>query len=95
MVAGVQSGDILHRINGEEITTMREYSIRLQSMKPGQQAELTVYRKNPSGGICGRRIRCTDKTKIERQKKKCVLLMNYTKATESAEFICVNRNSQR
>ena len=49
MVAGVQSGDILHRINGEEITTMREYSIRLQSMKPGQQAELTVYRKNPSG----------------------------------------------
>ena len=49
MVAGVQSGDILHRINGEEITTMREYSIRLQNMKPGQQAELTVYRKNPSG----------------------------------------------
>lgn len=49
MAAGVQSGDILHKINDREITTMREYSLQLQSMKPGQQAELTVYRKNPSG----------------------------------------------
>lgn len=49
MAAGVQSGDILHKMNGREITTMREYSELLQNMKPGQQAELTVYRKNPSG----------------------------------------------
>ena len=49
MTAGVQSADIIHALNGEEITSMDEYSSILQNLIKGSRVKLEVYRKNPYG----------------------------------------------
>ncbi|MBU5481617.1 S1C family serine protease [Blautia sp. MSJ-19] len=49
MTAGVQSADIVHALNGEEITSMNEYSAVLQNQIVGSRVKLEVYRKNPYG----------------------------------------------
>lgn len=46
MTAGIQSGDIIHSLNGQEITTMQEYSKILQNIDPGTRTKIHVYRKN-------------------------------------------------
>ena len=49
MTAGVQNADIVHALNGEEISSMKEYSAILQSLVKGSRVKLEVYRKNPYG----------------------------------------------
>ena len=49
MAAGVQSADIVHTLDGEEITSMDEYSTVLQKLVKGSRVKLEVYRKNPYG----------------------------------------------
>lgn len=49
MTAGVQSADIVHALNGKEITSMEEYSSILQNLAKGTRTKLVVYRKNSYG----------------------------------------------
>ena len=49
MTAGIQSGDILFRADGTEITTMEEYSTLLQKLDEGHRLNLTLYRRSPAG----------------------------------------------
>ena len=49
MTAGVQSGDILHALDGQEIRSMEEYSSILQSLNRGSKVKLEIYRKNSYG----------------------------------------------
>lgn len=49
MTAGIQSGDIVHKLGNTEIVTMEEYSGKLQSIKVGTRTTIDVYRRNPSG----------------------------------------------
>lgn len=47
MEAGVLGADIVHSLNGKEITSMDEYSDILQDLTKGSKVKLEVYRKNP------------------------------------------------
>lgn len=49
MAAGVQNADIVHTLNGEEITSMSEYTAVLQKLIKGSRVKIEVYRKNPYG----------------------------------------------
>lgn len=49
MSAGIQNGDILHTLDGQEVKTMEEYASVLQSLGRGTRTTVNVYRKNPSG----------------------------------------------
>ena len=49
MTAGVQNADIVHALNGKEISSMNRYSAILQSLVKGSRVKLEVYRKNPDG----------------------------------------------
>lgn len=49
MAAGVQNADIVHTLNGEEITSMSEYTAVLQKLVKGSRVKIEVYRKNPYG----------------------------------------------
>lgn len=49
MEAGIQSGDILYKIDGKEVLTMKEYTAALQKLTPGQKTKASLYRRNPSG----------------------------------------------
>ena len=43
--AGFQAGDVLIRINEDEVTDLRGYSQILRTLEPGQQVEATVLRE--------------------------------------------------
>ena len=49
MSAGIQNGDIVHKLDEVEVATMDQYSEKLQSMEPGTKTTISVYRRNPSG----------------------------------------------
>ena len=49
MSAGIQNGDILHTLDGQEVKTMEEYASVLQSLGRETRTTVNVYRKNPSG----------------------------------------------
>ena len=49
MTAGVQNADIVHALNGKEISSLNRYSAILQSLVKGSRVKLEVYRKNPYG----------------------------------------------
>lgn len=49
MSAGIQSGDIIHKIGDIEILTMQEYSEALQDLPLWQSASVSLYRRDPSG----------------------------------------------
>ncbi len=46
MFAGLQSGDVITRINGEEIYTDGTYSTKIGMLIPGTTCEITVQRQN-------------------------------------------------
>ena len=46
MTAGVQSGDIVHILDGQEIRSMDDYSSTLQSLNRGSKVKLEIYRRN-------------------------------------------------
>lgn len=49
MSSGIQNGDIIHTLGDTEITTMEEYSEKLQSMNAGIRTTVSLYRRTPSG----------------------------------------------
>ena len=49
MSSGIQNGDIIHTLGDTEITTMEEYSEKLQSMNAGTRTTVSLYRRTPSG----------------------------------------------
>ena len=46
MYAGLQSGDIITQINGEDIYSDATYSSKIQMLLPGTTCEITVRRQN-------------------------------------------------
>ena len=49
MTAGIQNGDILHALDGQEVQSMEEYASVLQGLNKGTRTTVNVYRKNPFG----------------------------------------------
>ena len=49
MTAGIQNGDILHALDGQEVQSMEEYASVLQGLNKGTRTKVNVYRKNPFG----------------------------------------------
>ena len=49
MIAGIQNGDIIVEINGQETESMMDYMTELQNLNVGEQAELVVCRKGTEG----------------------------------------------
>lgn len=49
MDAGVQTGDILHTIDGTEVDEVEEYESVLQQLTVGQKYKIKIYRQDPSG----------------------------------------------
>lgn len=49
MIAGIQSGDIIGSLNGEEVGSMQSYSTRLQKMNAGKRARIVLYRRGADG----------------------------------------------
>ncbi len=44
-LAGIQSGDILTKIQGEEVKTMRDYQNKIEDLESGAEITLTIQRK--------------------------------------------------
>ena len=49
MKAGIQCGDIISKIDGEQIDSMQSYFTYLQTKKAGVKIIVTALRKNSSG----------------------------------------------
>ena len=49
MAAGLQSGDVVTRVNGETILTVDSYESALLSLEPGQRVEVAVQRQGIDG----------------------------------------------
>ena len=50
MLSGVQRGDVIVKMDQEEITTMQKYSSQLQKYSEGQDVTLTVMRSRGEEG---------------------------------------------
>ena len=50
MKAGLQSGDVIQELDGEEAKTMQQYSTLLQNCKEGQKIRLTLMRSKGAEG---------------------------------------------
>lgn len=48
--AGIQAGDIITKLNGENISTMSQLQNKLKNMNAGDKAEITVQRQQRNGG---------------------------------------------
>ena len=56
MEAGLQSGDVIQKIDGKEIETMQQYSSQLQKCEGGQKVSLTVMRSKGAEGYAEMKI---------------------------------------
>ena len=63
MTAGIQNGDILHALDGQEVQSMEEYASVLQGLNKGTRTTVNVYRKNPSGEYEDVQLKVTIKDK--------------------------------
>ena len=63
MTAGIQNGDILHALDGQEVQSMEEYAFVLQGLNKGTRTTVNVYRKNPSGEYEDVQLKVTIKEK--------------------------------
>lgn len=63
MTAGIQNGDILHALDGQEVQSMEEYASVLQGLNKGTRMTVNVYRKNPSGEYEDVQLKVTIKEK--------------------------------
>lgn len=63
MTAGIQNGDILHALDGQEVQSMKEYASVLQGLNKGTRTTVNVYRKNPSGEYEDVQLKVTIKEK--------------------------------
>ena len=63
MTAGIQNGDILHALDGQEVHSMEEYASVLQGLNKGTRTTVNVYRKNPFGEYEDVQLKVTIKEK--------------------------------
>ena len=63
MTAGIQNGDILHALDGQEVQSMDEYASVLQGLNKGTRTTVNVYRKNPFGEYEDVQLKVTIKEK--------------------------------
>lgn len=63
MTAGIQNGDILHALDGQEVQSMEEYASVLQRLNKGTRTTVNVYRKNPFGEYEDVQLKVTIKEK--------------------------------
>lgn len=63
MTAGIQNGDILHALDGQEVQSMEEYASVLQELNKGTRTTVNVYRKNPFGEYEDVQLKVTIKEK--------------------------------
>ncbi|YBV98100.1 DegQ family serine endoprotease [Phyllobacteriaceae bacterium JZ32] len=49
--AGIQAGDVITAVNGETVEDSRDLARKVAAIKPGDKAELTVWRKNEAKTI--------------------------------------------
>ena len=63
MTAGIQNGDILHGLDGQEVQSMEEYASVLQGLNKGTRTTVNVYRKNPFGEYEDVQLKVTIKEK--------------------------------
>ena len=49
MLAGIQTGDVIISLDGEEINSMSAYSQKLLTLIPGESCEVEVKRQSTSG----------------------------------------------
>ena len=63
MTAGIQNGDILHALDGQEVQSMEEYASELQGLNKGTRTTVNVYRKNPFGEYEDVQLKVTIKEK--------------------------------
>lgn len=63
MTAGIQNGDILHALDGQEVQAMEEYASVLQGLNKGTRTTVNVYRKNPFGEYEDVQLKVTIKEK--------------------------------
>lgn len=63
MTAGIQNGDILHALDGQEVQSMKEYASVLQGLNKGTRTTVNVYRKNPFGEYEDVQLKVTIKEK--------------------------------
>lgn len=63
MTAGIQNGDILHALDGQEVQSMEEYESVLQGLNKGTRTTVNVYRKNPFGEYEDVQLKVTIKEK--------------------------------
>lgn len=63
MTAGIQNGDTLHALDGQEVQSMEEYASVLQGLNKGTRTTVNVYRKNPSGEYEDVQLKVTIKEK--------------------------------
>lgn len=63
MTAGIQNGDILHALDGQEVQSMEEYASVLQGLNKETRTTVNVYRKNPFGEYEDVQLKVTIKEK--------------------------------
>lgn len=63
MTAGIQNGDILRALDGQEVQSMEEYASVLQGLNKGTRTTVNVYRKNPFGEYEDVQLKVTIKEK--------------------------------
>ena len=63
MTAGIQNGDILHALDGQEVQSMGEYAGVLEGLNKGRSTTVNVYRKNPFGEYEDVQLKVTIKEK--------------------------------
>lgn len=63
MTVGIQNGDILHALDGQEVQSMEEYASVLQGLNKGTRTTVNVYRKNPFGEYEDVQLKVTIKEK--------------------------------
>ena len=49
--AGIQTGDVITKFDGEEIESYKDFLTKLYSKKPGDTVELTINRKGTSSSV--------------------------------------------
>lgn len=59
MVAGIQSGDIVHALNGTEVNSVQTYAAQLQKLNEGDRAVISLYRRDRDGEFADMDLKVT------------------------------------
>lgn len=72
MNAGMQSGDILYKLDGQTISSVKEYSRLLQAKEPGDRIHVTLHRKSPAGEYADVELSIIIKEKQQKGRKNAI-----------------------